>query len=83
MHCPICNQEGTRADISGPGGRTAFLTCCYVPLEIVDNWEEWAGVPESKRLAAVERGRAEVHGVLGAMRQDARAFLDRRYGHAD
>jgi len=69
-------------EIGGPGGKAAFVACCLTPEEIVDHWEEWADVPEAKRLAAVERGQAEVAALLDHMRQNACEFRERMESYA-
>lgn len=65
----------------GKGGM-AFMTCCLVPEQIVDHWDEFTDLPDATRRAAVERGRQDVEAELQRLQRNARAFAKERERYA-
>lgn len=74
--CPICNEPITRVEIVTSSGERALSLCCGIPLEIIDNWEVFEGLPGNLQQAAIERARAEYAEMDKADAEKSRRFAE-------
>lgn len=76
MQCPICGGQVTRVEVSREGGEIAYSLCCHVPLEILDNWDVYEGLPEQLRNVAIDRAKADHVALRQKWAEDARRFRE-------
>jgi len=73
-NCPKCGEQITRVEITTSAGVRAFSLCCDIPLEILDNWDVFEGLPENLQQAAIDRIKAEYAKMQKEDERSAAAF---------
>jgi len=76
--CPLCGDQITRCEISDAGGVRKFSLCCDAPLEIIDNWEVYEGLPEYLQQVAVNKIKDEYAEMIMKSAENARRFKESR-----
>lgn len=74
--CPMCGGEICRVEITDAGGKRAFSLCCDIPLEILDNWDVYAGLPPEYQQLAIDKIEAEYAEMDRQSRENARRFKE-------
>ena len=74
--CPSCGGAITRCSFSDAGGVRNFSLCCDVPLEIIDNWDVYEGLPENLQQVAVEKIKARYAEMTRVSKENARRFKE-------
>jgi hypothetical protein len=59
-----------RVEISSTGGERRESLCCGVGLDILDNWEVFAALPEELREAALATDRAQAEEQMARWRAE-------------
>lgn len=87
--CPFCGGQVVRTEVSGAGGTIAESACCWMPTELIDNYDVLAALPEPLQRLAIERKEAEYEALSQRWADDARRFtasvaaFHERHGHLE
>lgn len=57
--CPFCGKRMCRCEISTSSGLRAISLCCDMPLEFIDNYDVFSGLPENLQQIAIDRKKDE------------------------
>lgn len=57
--CPFCGQRMCRAQISTSSGLRETSLCCDMPLEFIDNYDVFSGLPANLQQLAIRRKKDE------------------------
>lgn len=74
--CPFCDGEICRVEITDAGGKRAFSLCCDTPLEFIDNYDVFGGLPGNLQQIAIERKKAEYAEMDRVSAENTRAFKE-------
>lgn len=74
--CPLCGERITRCEYTDSAGTRRETLCCNAPLEIVDNWDVFSGLPEALQQVAIEKIKAEYAEMSRKSAENARLFKE-------